>query len=145
MACCSRGKVRCGLTGKALLSKGSRCRFESCRRGVKRTKNVVLGFTLALAATVMAGCEEEPPEDTPDYSRICVAEDMTRLEDDDCEDGQSSSGGRASWFWYLRQHKGPAVGTKATPAHGVRTAPTSGTVGTIPAKGGFGTSTGGGG
>lgn len=100
---------------------------------MKRSSTVSLGVTLALAAAVLAGCGDDEPE----HNRICVDEQQTRLEDEDCDDGQTSSGGRATWFYHSNKHAGPAVGGKINPTHGTYTKP-YGSIGTLPKAGGFG-------
>jgi hypothetical protein len=85
-----------------------------------RSKSVLLGLTVAAAAT-LTGCAAEEP----DYQAICVnPEEQERVDDDQCDDDEDTnyhgSGGGFYWFYMSSRssHPIPAIGSSYNPSHG---------------------------
>lgn len=80
---------------------------------MRRSRRVAVGAISAMtAAVVLAGCGGEP-----DTVAVCVDEQGTRIDDDQCDDDDGSGGGRAHiWHYYRAGSRVPAVGQRSTGA-----------------------------
>lgn len=109
---------------------------------MKRTASIVLGIGFA---SLLAGCQEDPePEEVrSDHSEVCVNREMTILPEDQCDDDEDRHRGHGFIFLPGSTYVGPH-GSKYTGLYST-VRPTSGTIGRVPATGGFGTHTGTGG
>lgn len=105
---------------------------------MKRTASLIIGVGFA---SLLAGCGEEPQD--PDHVEVCVDQQMTILPEDQCDDDDDRARGNGFIFLPGNTHVG-AHGSKYTGSYST-VRPTSGTIGRVPAAGGFGTHAGTGG
>lgn len=102
--------------------------------GLKRSRGVVLGAALVLAAASLAGCGIGDP----DYDELCV-EKETMIRDYDPKCDGDGHGGRFHWVYVPYSGASYPVGSKVTHSGASFTKPASGSF----ARGGFGGARGG--
>ncbi|GGM64257.1 hypothetical protein GCM10012275_38510 [Longimycelium tulufanense] len=117
-----------------------------------RSARVAAPLTAAVAALLLAGCDEPAP--VYDYAAVCVdPATQQRVADDRCDDDYDDvSGDGTLWFFYSTtggDRRAPAVGQRVAPAKGSFRRPTHGAIARgVPAaggpilRGGFGTHSG---
>lgn len=101
---------------------------------MKRAASITIGVVLA---SLIAGCSDS---EQPDYSEVCVDREMTILPEDQCDDDDDRARGH-SFIYIPGSNYVGARGSRYTGSYS-SVKPTSGTVGRIPASGGFGTHAG---
>lgn len=95
----------------------------------------IIVSTLVATLTGTTACSGDD-EDYTDNTQICVRQEI-RVDDMECEHGSSGGGvSPALWYFLGRGSAAPPVGSKVS--GGSFTKP-SGTIGRVPASGGFGT------
>lgn len=107
---------------------------------MKRSKAVLVTVPFILA---MGACASEPEYEDTDYSAVCVQQaTQVRVDDDQCSDDMDNSNSSSPLLWYFigRSMSAPAVGSHVTGGSHVK--PATGSVGTAPRTGGFGTRVG---
>lgn len=101
---------------------------------MKRAASITIGVILAGLVT---GCSDS---EQSDYSEVCVDREMTILPEDQCDDDGDRASGHGFIYVPGSAHVG-AHGTRYTSSY-TSVRPTSGTIGRVPASGGFGTHAG---
>lgn len=95
----------------------------------------IIVSTLVATLTGTAACSSD--EDEADSTQICVRQEI-RVDDSECEREGGSGGGSNAALWYFlgRGMAAPPVGSKVSGGSFIKP---SGTIGRVPASGGFGT------
>lgn len=102
------------------------------------SKSVSVVGVAALAAALIACAEDEPAT----HASICVEKSSEiRVEDDKCPEDEGSNT-HFVWWYYPIHVSAPAVGSSAKGTNYITTAPAGAVTSTVPAKGGFGGTTG---
>lgn len=122
------------------------------KRSQRRTVVVGLGVTALLAGTITAIVASNEQE--ADYAQVCFNDETgERVEDTQCNSTAGRGGGLYAWYFYARGATVPAVGqnranypsfTKTVP-QGAKTSTGYSTKGGTVSRGGFGSSSKGGG
>lgn len=122
------------------------------KRSQRRTVVVGLGVTALLAGTITAIVASNEQE--ADYAQVCFNDETgERVEDTQCNSTAGRGGGLYAWYFYARGASVPAVGqnrsaypsfTKTVP-QGAKTSTGYSTKGGTVSRGGFGSSSKGGG
>jgi hypothetical protein len=122
------------------------------KRSQRRTVVVGLGVTALLAGTITAVVASNEGE--PDYAQVCFNDETgERVEDTQCNSSAGRAGGLYAWYFYSRGASVPAVGQNRSSAPNfTRTIPSDAkastgysTKGGTVSRGGFGSSSKGGG
>lgn len=122
------------------------------KRSQRRTVVVGLGVTALLAGTITAIVASNEQE--PDYAQVCFNDETgERVEDTQCNSTAGRGGGLYAWYFYARGASVPGVGqnrstypnfTRTVP-QGAKTSTGYSTKGGTVSRGGFGSSSKGGG
>jgi hypothetical protein len=122
------------------------------KRSQRRTVVVGLGVTALLAGTITAVVASN--QDEPDYAQVCFNDETgERVEDTNCGSSAGRAGGLYAWYFFSRGAYVPPVGqNRSTSPNFTRTIPSDAkastgysTKGGTVSRGGFGSSSKGGG
>jgi hypothetical protein len=122
------------------------------KRSQRRTVVVGLGVTALLAGTITAVVASN--QDEPDYAQVCFNDETgERVEDTQCNSSAGRAGGLYAWYFYSRGASVPGVGQNrsAYPSYtstipsGAKASTGYSTKGGTVSRGGFGSSSKGGG